>query len=252
LNAANSLDPEDRDRLLLVVESALHVRNDSGFFLWSQGALQCLVPHEIMICGVGAGPSFGPRFHWYSSTRYFTEEHFRSVCEPCGGLVSSLMHEWFEHGRARFLVEPGLDEETRLQLRELELKNLVGHGVSGGESGCGGYYCFSRTSLEETPRSAHILDLVLPHVHATFCRVLAARTARPAGVHDAIVTPREAQILHLIKDGNTTSTIAETLSLSPFTVRNHVKKIFRKLGARSRSHAVAQALSQGLLTRRDD
>lgn len=250
MNSSQTLEAEDCDRLMLVAESALHVRNDAGFFLWSQGALQCLIPHEIMICGIGNGATFGPRFYWYSSTRYFTEEHFRSACDPYAGLVPGLMQEWFDDGRARYL--PDGDNDTRQRLIDLELKNLTGHGVLGSDAGRGGYYCFCRTTLEDSPRSTHVLDLVLPHVHAAFCRVLAANNARSAVVQDSVVTPREAQILHLIKDGNTTTAIAATLCLSPFTVRNHVKKIFRKLGAHSRSHAVAQALSQGLLSRRED
>lgn len=252
MNSSNSLTAEDLDRLRLVVESSLHVRNDSSFFLWSQGALQCLVPHEIMICGIGNGPNFGPRFYWYSSTRYFTETHFRTACDPYGGLIPGLMQDWFDDSRSRFMLGADLDEAGRQRLIDLELKNLAGHGVLGGEAGYGGFYCFCRTGLDATPRSAHILDIVLPHVHSTFCRVLASNAMRTRGANDSIVTPREAQILHLIKDGNTTSAIAATLSLSPFTVRNHVKKIFRKLGARSRSHAVAQALSQGLLGRRGE
>lgn len=252
MNSSNVLEAEDRDRLLLVVESSLHVRNDAGFFLWSQGALQCLIPHEIMICGIGNGVSFGPRFYWYSSTRYFTEAHFQTACDQYGGLVPALMQEWSDNGRPRFLLEGAIDDDKRQRLVDLELRNLVGHGVLGCETSRGGYYCFCRTRLDDSPRSAHILDLVLPHVHATFCRVLAANAARNVVAHDSIVTPREAQILHLIKDGNTTTAIAAALCLSPFTVRNHVKKIFRKLGARSRSHAVAQALSQGLLGRRND
>lgn len=251
MNASNTLDPEDRDRLLRVVESSLHVRNDAGFFLWSQGALQALIPHEIMICSISNGPGSGPRFRWYASTRYFTETHFRQACDSYDGLVTGLVQKWHLDGQPRFLIDPGLGSTVRQQLIDLELKNLVGHGVSWGDCGCGGYYCFGRTSLDESPRTRHLLDLLLPHVHNTFCRVLAAGATSRAEARDAIVTPREAQILHLIKDGNTTTAIAATLSLSPFTVRNHVKKIFRKLGARSRSHAVAQALSQGLLNRRD-
>jgi DNA-binding CsgD family transcriptional regulator len=62
-----------------------------------------------------------------------------------------------------------------------------------------------------------------------------------------LVTRREIEILGWIKEGKTTSDIAGILNLSPFTVKNHVQNILKKLGARSRSHAVAQAMGLGLL-----
>ena len=41
--------------------------------------------------------------------------------------------------------------------------------------------------------------------------------------------------------------IGEVLSISPLTVKNHVQKILRKLGASNRAQAVSKALSLGLI-----
>jgi hypothetical protein len=38
------LQTEDRDRLVWLAESSLHVKNHPSFFLWSQGALQMAKP----------------------------------------------------------------------------------------------------------------------------------------------------------------------------------------------------------------
>ena len=44
--------------------------------------------------------------------------------------------------------------------------------------------------------------------------------------------------------GNSTEEIGLVLEVSPHTVRTHVKNLMRKLGARTRAHAVAIALSE--------
>jgi DNA-binding CsgD family transcriptional regulator len=44
--------------------------------------------------------------------------------------------------------------------------------------------------------------------------------------------------------GNSTEEIGIALGVSPHTVRTHVKNLMRKLGARTRAHAVAIALSE--------
>jgi DNA-binding NarL/FixJ family response regulator len=57
--------------------------------------------------------------------------------------------------------------------------------------------------------------------------------------HRERLTPRQLEVLQLIAAGNTTSEMAEQLSLSPETVRWHVKSILRKLHARTRAEAAA-------------
>ena len=49
------------------------------------------------------------------------------------------------------------------------------------------------------------------------------------------LTRRERDVLQLLLDGRRVSSIARSLYLSPHTVRNHLKSIFRKLGAHSQS-----------------
>ena len=58
---------------------------------------------------------------------------------------------------------------------------------------------------------------------------------------------RERVVLGELAQGHATEEIAEALVLSPHTVRSHVKTAMRKLGARTRAHAVAIALSAGAI-----
>jgi DNA-binding NarL/FixJ family response regulator len=70
---------------------------------------------------------------------------------------------------------------------------------------------------------------------------LLAPSAAPAHV----LTKREQQVLALLAEGKNGEQAAESLFLSPETVRTHVRNAMRKLGARTRVHAVALALRLG-------
>jgi DNA-binding NarL/FixJ family response regulator len=61
------------------------------------------------------------------------------------------------------------------------------------------------------------------------------------------LTKREREILRLLADGMRNEQVAAELSISPHTVRTHVKKAMEKLEADTRTHAVARALRQSLI-----
>ncbi|WP_430395588.1 response regulator [Ferrovibrio sp.] len=58
---------------------------------------------------------------------------------------------------------------------------------------------------------------------------------------------REVAILELVARGIGFAEVAETLFISPHTVKTHVKNIYRKLDAHSRPHAVYIARQRGLI-----
>ncbi|MBA9004256.1 response regulator transcription factor [Thermomonospora cellulosilytica] len=60
------------------------------------------------------------------------------------------------------------------------------------------------------------------------------------------LTDREREVLQLIAQGRSNSDIAQTLFLSPKTVRNHVSNIFMKLHVADRAQAIVLAREAGL------
>jgi LuxR family maltose regulon positive regulatory protein len=61
------------------------------------------------------------------------------------------------------------------------------------------------------------------------------------------LTRREAQILRLMQEGLTNQEIADTLVISPHTVKTHATNIYRKLDVPGRRYALQKAAQQGLL-----
>ena len=58
---------------------------------------------------------------------------------------------------------------------------------------------------------------------------------------------KERLVLAELARGNSTEEIGVELGVSPHTVRTHVKNLMRKLGARTRAHAVAIALTENAI-----
>jgi DNA-binding CsgD family transcriptional regulator len=78
-------------------------------------------------------------------------------------------------------------------------------------------------------------------------RVVYALTPAGGGADEGLaavssLTNREGQIVRLIAEGLDTAEIAESLHVSPNTVRSHVRNAMSKLSARTRAQLVAHAL----------
>ena len=84
----------------------------------------------------------------------------------------------------------------------------------------------------------HVVDAILVAAGHTIGR----RHSSPAGL-----SPREIEILRLIARGMSSKEIAERLTLSAKTVRNHTEHIYAKTGAANRVAASLYAVENGLL-----
>lgn len=62
----------------------------------------------------------------------------------------------------------------------------------------------------------------------------------------AAMTPRELEVLSAMSFGFSNAEIGRRLFVSEDTVKTHARRIYRKLGARDRAHAVACAFRTGL------
>ena len=92
---------------------------------------------------------------------------------------------------------------------------------------------------------------LLPYVGSLLSRWESAPAAGPSAPSgsraSSTLTARERDILAMISQGFANKQIARTLRISPETVKSHVKRIFSKLAASSRTEAVSRAGSLGLL-----
>lgn len=100
--------------------------------------------------------------------------------------------------------------------------------------------------LKSMPKNE--LLAVIRSVHAGKRHIppeVAARLAEHLGEED--LTPRELEVLRLIRDGYRNKQVADELAIAETTVNFHIKNLVDKLGANDRTHAVTIALRRGLL-----
>jgi LuxR family maltose regulon positive regulatory protein len=109
-----------------------------------------------------------------------------------------------------------------------EIVDLVRRHAQGGAAGAG-----SRRFVERVLAASEASESGEP------------RPAHPAG--NAMLTPKESQVLQLLAGGLPNKRIAAELDLSSETVKWHVKKLLAKLSAGSRDHAVDRARMLGLI-----
>ncbi len=156
---------------------------------------------------------------------------------------------------------PVLDgiEATRRLLRQLPATRvlvltmhadpeLVGRARSAGARG----YLLKDASLDEVVAG---VDRV-----ASGRTVLARGIAAPAPATEPTtivlddadaLSNREVEVLQLLADGLSPTEVAKELFISPNTVRNHLAKVYDKLGAHDRTQAVVEGLRRGVIELRE-
>ncbi|WP_377703840.1 LuxR C-terminal-related transcriptional regulator [Pseudoduganella sp. UC29_71] len=260
----------EQEYLLGAIEASLSVRELRSYFLWSQGQLQALLPHRVMVC-MQFGPAGGQRgallriecLHGTILDRAVLTQ----LCEPAQGLAPRLARHAAACAQARARIAgdaaparpvalaaapqraagaaSGAEPENEFapELLRLGLDNVLLHG-----SGAlpGGSTCFALFGMPQRPgpRQAYFLELLLPHLHFALLRLDAAPAAAPA---ERAVSRREMEILHWVREGKSNTEVGQILGISGLTVKNHLQRIYRTLGVSNRTQAVARGIALRLL-----
>lgn len=257
-----TLTAEEQENVMRAIETSLQVKKRYQFFLWTQGQLQALLPHDILICLVtrdGEELLMMDRFN----SCVVSEETFDEVCHPVDGLVMRTMLAWREGGDSPCLIAPGIQMPVALHDRFSHLLeracfgNAAAHGSApiGGSGISSSFFFFGGMPGSLTLRHAYFLELLMPHIHMAFLRTLAQAERSAIGADGSmrlvdlrkLMTEREIEILGWVQEGKSNQDIGEILKISPLTVKNHVQKVLRKLNVRNRAQAVSKATAMRLI-----
>jgi len=106
----------------------------------------------------------------------------------------------------------------------------------------------ARTGLDDTTFQAAWSEGRAMTPEGAVEHALGTEEAAPASANDAaLLSAREVEVLVLVAEGLTDPQVAERLYLSPRTVGQHLRSIYRKLGVPSRAAAAREALQRGLI-----
>jgi DNA-binding NarL/FixJ family response regulator len=105
------------------------------------------------------------------------------------------------------------------------------------------------------PKAAPVSEVLTAIRHAAVAASsftapgLAHAVARRRSYKDRLaLSPREAEVLHLLRDGLSVPAIARTMYISHSTAKTYVARLYDKLGAANRSQALMAAMRFGLLS----
>ena len=148
----------------------------------------------------------------------------------------------------------GLDLAAEMAARRLGCRVLVvsayddhAYVTEALEVGARGYLLKTASARELVDSVRAVADGVVVLDPVVSARLAHRRRSGREPPRAAALTPRETDVLRLLARGRSNKEIATELSLGLRTIEGHVSSVLAKLGAASRTEAVAYALSRHLV-----
>jgi transcriptional regulator EpsA len=255
----------EQEYLVHAIEAALPVRDAGQFFLWTQGQLQALLPHQVLVC-----LQFGARDEVLHSeclhSRVLDPQLRCRLADRDSGLALRLArHCRHSHAGLPAMLDVEADGKPdavagaatataaatlasfRDELRRDGLGNVLLHGS---EPLAGGSTVFVLFGLPQRPRPRHayFLELLLPYMQLLLQRIGQQQTRLRCNALARPVSPRESEILHWVREGKSNDEIGQILGISGLTVKNHLQRLYRLLGVSNRAHAIARGATLQLFS----
>jgi transcriptional regulator EpsA len=241
-----------------ILESALKIERHADLLRWLQGEVQSFLPHRILIAAWG---DFALGLIYFDVVSPLPAARTAQLGEERTHLLlQGLFQRWLGNRRApcAMPVEAellGLPPDSAVAgpwSALAEANTLLVHGIKDqrGRHDC--LYVLFGTDALAAPPAAEALALLLPYLDAAQRQVWhlpeqypadpQAADAEPSDTVDFGLSPRELEIMEWVGKGKTNSEIGMILNISPFTVKNHLQRIFKKLDVMNRAQAVAQIM----------
>ncbi|MAM89727.1 XrtB/PEP-CTERM-associated transcriptional regulator EpsA [Allohahella sp. A8] len=248
-NLSNALNIEN-NQFINVIQEALNIQTHADLFHWLQGDLQTYLPHEILLAIWRLRESETLQIDVISPLREMRTSNV--VGADMLPLRQDLLARWEKGGHQLFDVrnEDGFvldhskqDTPDPVSMNFRRMRSALVHGIQNVRERDEIMYLVFSEALS-IPRSAHhYFKLLLPYIDTALRQLPPLRdqasTAAFAGpVSDFGLTSREREIMEWVRAGKTNEVIGVILDISRFTVKNHLKRIFRKLDVSNRAQAV--------------
>jgi transcriptional regulator EpsA len=247
---ARLLEARVLEAWLLNVDASLRVHSRPQLFGWTQGLLQNLLPHELLLCAVREDRAVTYQVDCFASP-WIDSDRIRALFQQDVELVAALVRRWIEAEfhpvvcSARGADAPGRGEFSA-ELDGAGADSLMVHGTYDSLGKPTSLFVLGAAAGDLGGEQGFLFELMAPFLHLAWMR---SQLSRPlADIQAAARTPdlltvREKEILRWIHLGKSNFEIGTILGISPLTVKNHVQKILRKLNVRNRTQAVGRALA---------
>lgn len=246
------LTGEESDRLLRIVERVGSLKTHYELFLLAQGEVQDFLPHRILISVWGDFATGDLGLDIIS-----TEPSLRTAdLGGCAvrGMVENIYTRWVVGDRRPLLLEgdPGLCFQCTpamgcgAQVVLREMRSGLAHGIKNERDGTESLYLAldlqPSANGDTSLRRQQLAELLISLIDLAFRKISVwkpiesnAGEADPSDVQ--ALSLREQEIMNLICIGKSSAAVADILNISQFTVKNHLHRIFKKLGVANRTEA---------------
>jgi transcriptional regulator EpsA len=243
------LTRNEMERFMRIVFRSARVRNHRELFQLLQGDLQSFVPHQIMI---GAwGNFFGGKLKLdVVSAIPGVRTEWLDGC-TVEALLKKLHMLWLTNGRRPLFLDgatSGIKKFSGCHCalhRSLQImQSVLVHGTHDARDDSDAIYVAIDANRfphrREIERSGDLLDSIIAQIDVAFRRISEPEVSGKNFPRKApALSARETEILAWVSRGRTNGEISKLLGISAFTVKNHVQRIIKKLGAANRAEAVA-------------
>jgi len=231
--------------------------------VWLQGDMQRYLTHDIMVAAWG---NFHDQEHaiQYDFISAIADVRSRSFNDAkISPLLRKLFLRWHEldktpftfHSSKNDFLEELTEWECTLGNTSYKMRSVMVHGISDKRAMHDCLYiafrsksCFTEAECGVMAALTPCIDTALRQVDLlppqTSTQKQLSRTNSTAPL--CLLSDRELEILHLITVGKTNPEISSILNISEFTVKNHMKRIFKKINVTNRAQAV------GLISKKFD
>jgi len=236
------LERSEEEYLLSAMASSLRVKSPRLIAEWLQGYLFSLLPFGFISCihtkKMGQHQSIdsyacSPFLDFYPSLHKSVDQFALDLLSKLhDGLNFPLL---LDGSQAMFSQNEYQDIFPTTESKQV----LVGRAVMPDSSS---YFIVlsSAQSKVDHHKLAYLLDLTLPHI----CMAVVRANANDFALDDSrevkfALSAREIEVLQWVARGKSNQQIAEKLFLSPFTVKNHIQNILKRMGAKNRVEAAS-------------
>ena len=246
----------EQESLMLNLDASLRVHARPHFFSWTQGLLQSLIKHEVLICALRSAEPLSLSVDSFAMNApdptIFSEAFLRDA-----PVAPGLIKAWEERRFRPVVCEAGdlnalAGGAFARELERIGATRLVAHGTHDSDGLAESFFTFACAPGSDVHRQAYLAQLVVPFLHSAWIRTQMNGRTRgndaPKPTRTSTITPREQEILKWIYLGKSNFEIGAILNISPLTVKNHVQKILRKLNVVNRAQAVGKALELRILS----
>jgi transcriptional regulator EpsA len=240
------------ESIVLNLDASLRVHARAHFFSWTQGLLQSLIRHELLICTLCLGKPPAFRADGFSMT---TPEPaaLSDIFLRDTAVAPALLKAWEEKRFQPVVVDlaatPIGSGAFAREAERLGATQLMVHGVHDADGRALSFFTFACRPGSIGPRQVYLTQLLAPAMHAAWVRTQLTRGggANEMASNQGVLTVRELDILKWIYLGKSNFEIGAILKISPLTVKNHVQKILRKLNVVNRTQAIGKSLELRIL-----